>query len=219
MNKLICKYILQHYKYISFDVFDTLIERDVNKPSDIFTLVGGSILGEERAEEFHKFRKKAEREVREEKQYMEITLDQIYDKLGEIYERDIIEKLKNEEIKMEIEHCHIKMEMTTLYKACIKKEKHILIISDMYLPVEVIQRMLKHCNVMNYESLYVSNECGANKISGELFKIVMHQEGIKQSEMIHIGDSVKADFLGPRKAGIKSVLISRKKRLERLIHS
>ena len=52
MNKLISKYILCHYKYISFDVFDTLIERKVNKPTDIFALVGKNILGEE-AERFN----------------------------------------------------------------------------------------------------------------------------------------------------------------------
>lgn len=37
--------------------------------------------------------------------------------------------------------------------------------------------------------------------------------------MIHIGDSIKADFLGARKARVKSVLIGRKNRFERLIHS
>ena len=57
MNKLISKYILCHYKYISFDVFDTLIERKVNKPTDIFALVGKNILGEEKSEEFRELRK------------------------------------------------------------------------------------------------------------------------------------------------------------------
>ena len=40
MNKLVYRYIIRHYQYVSFDVFDTLIERDVNRPSDIFVLVG-----------------------------------------------------------------------------------------------------------------------------------------------------------------------------------
>ena len=79
--------------------------------------------------------------------------------------------------------------------------------------------MLEHCNITNYDSLYVSNEYGVNKISGKLFKIVLNQKGIKQSEIVHIGDSVKADFLGARKVGIKSILIRRKNRLKRLIHS
>ena len=219
MNKLICKYILNNYKYVSFDVFDTLIERDVNKPSDIFARVGKNVLGEEKAEEFRNLRKEAERKAREEKYQTEVTLEQIYKKLNGIYGQDIIEKLKNEEIQLEIDCCHVKKDIISLYNACIKKEKHVLIISDMYLSSEVIGKMLKHCNITGYEELYVSNEYGINKISGKLFKTVMNINRIKSSEMIHIGDSVKADFLGARKTGMKSVLISRKNRLERLIHS
>ena len=56
MNKLVYRYIVRHYQYVSFDVFDTLIERDVNRPSDIFALVGKSILGKENAEKFRIFR-------------------------------------------------------------------------------------------------------------------------------------------------------------------
>ena len=75
-----------------------------------------------------------------------------------------------------------------------EKEKHILIISDMYLPSEVIQKMLKACNILDYEKIYVSNEYGVNKISGILFKKVIQDKKINAYEMIHIGDSIKADF-------------------------
>ena len=81
MNKLVYRYIIRHYQYVSFDVFDTLIERDVNRPSDIFVLVGKCILGKENAEKFRILRKKAEFEAREENNHKEITLDQIYEKL------------------------------------------------------------------------------------------------------------------------------------------
>lgn len=47
----------------------------------------------------------------------------------------------------------------------------------------------------------------------------MKEKQIDPSKIIHIGDSFKADFCGARKAGIKSILISRKHRLKRLIHS
>lgn len=219
MNKLISKYILRHYQYISFDVFDTLIERKVNKPSDIFAIVGKNILGEEKSEEFRELRKRAESSVREAKQHTEINLEEIYEELSKVYDWGMIKRLKNEEIRLEINLCYAKKEIIDFYNACIKSDKQILIISDMYLPAEVIKKMLEHCNIVNYETLYVSNEYGVNKISGKLFKIVLNRRGIKHSEMVHIGDSVKADFLGARKVGIKSILIRRKNRLKRLIHS
>ena len=219
MNKLVYRYIIRHYQYVSFDVFDTLIERDVNRPSDIFVLVGKCILGKENAEKFRILRKKAEFEAREENNHKEITLDQIYEKLRGLYEEDVIEQLRKEEIQQEIKHCPRKENIAPLYQACVKKKKHILIISDMYLPSEVIQKMLKACNILDYEKIYVSNEYGVNKISGILFKKVIQDKKINAYEMIHIGDSIKADFLGARKARVKSVLIGRKNRFERLIHS
>lgn len=182
-------------------------------------MVGKCILGKENAEKFRILRKKAEFEAREENNHKEITLDQIYEKLRGLYEEDVIEQLRKEEIQQEIKHCHRKENIAPLYQACVKKKKHILIISDMYLPSEVIQKMLKACNILDYEKIYVSNEYGVNKISGILFKKVIQDKKINAYEMIHIGDSIKADFLGARKARVKSVLIGRKNRFERLIHS
>ena len=40
MNQVIAAYILTHFDTISFDIFDTLIERSVSKPTDIFEIVG-----------------------------------------------------------------------------------------------------------------------------------------------------------------------------------
>ena len=37
IDKIIKK--IEKYKYISFDIFDTLIKRNVEKPSDIFSAV------------------------------------------------------------------------------------------------------------------------------------------------------------------------------------
>ena len=48
----------------------------------------------------------------------------------------------------------------------------------MYLPSEVIQKMLKACNILDYEKIYVSNEYGVNKISGILFKKVIQDKKI-----------------------------------------
>ena len=40
---------------------------------------------------------------------------------------------------------------------------------------------------------------------------------IDKKNIIHIGDSIKADYIGARKAGISSILIGRKNRIGRLI--
>ena len=81
MNRLISGYIQKHYDIISFDIFDTLIERKVSRPSDIFRLTGEKVLGKAEAEEFCQKRILAERTAREGRNSQETDLDGIYDNL------------------------------------------------------------------------------------------------------------------------------------------
>ena len=43
MNQVIAAYILTHFDTISFDIFDTLIERSVSNPTDIFEIDGEKV--------------------------------------------------------------------------------------------------------------------------------------------------------------------------------
>lgn len=40
MKNYLLQALISKYQYISFDIFDTLIERKVKAPSDIFAIVG-----------------------------------------------------------------------------------------------------------------------------------------------------------------------------------
>ena len=218
MKPVIAKYILKHYKIISFDIFDTLVERNVRKPTDIFQITGEKVLGESHGQQFCENRMYAEKCARQKQINNEVTLEQIYNELVKVYESDIIEMLKKTEIQVELENCHKKETMFPFYQKCLEIGKRVFLISDMYLPQDVIEEMLRKCEIEHYQKLYISNRYGENKLSGELFQKVLNDNEIIPSEMIHIGDSVKADFLGARKKGIHSILIGRKNRFERLIH-
>ena len=45
----------------------------------------------------------------------------------------------------------------------------------------------------------------------------MEDQGFSENEIIHVGDSVKADILGAKKVGINSIFIPRKKMLKRYL--
>ncbi len=218
MNRLISGYIQKHYDIISFDIFDTLIERKVSRPSDIFRLTGEKVLGKAEAEEFCQKRILAERTAREGRNSQETDLDGIYENLLKEYgEQSVF--LKEKEIQLEIEMCHRKEKVASFFEECCFCGKEVYLISDMYLPFSVISSMLNRCGIHGYQALYVSNVYGKNKLSGELFKIVLHENSIDPKKMIHIGDSMKADFSGAHKAGVKALLIGRKNRVGRLIRS
>ena len=96
---------ISKYKYVSFDVFDTLIFRTVAHPNDIFDIVQlvYTKLYDKKICSFPKERVKAEQNVRRLHIGKDITLDEIYDNLD--YEESIKNKLKELEIKVELENC------------------------------------------------------------------------------------------------------------------
>lgn len=202
---------IERYDIISFDIFDTLIERDVRVPTDIFKRIAESCFNTENERNaFWKNRVWAEQEARKNRTDGEVTLDEIYTKLLDKYDDSITEKLMQSEIREEIKACRPKNKLISVYKHAMQRGKKVYFISDMYLPKEVISELLSKCSVYEYEKLYVSNAYRANKVSGELFQIVCTENQLKKEDWLHIGDSFKADFKGARKSGISSILLYRK---------
>lgn len=214
--KALLDYIINKVDTVSFDVFDTLIERDVVKPSDIFKIVARNVLGDEFTEQFYEHRVVAEKHARQNKNLDEVTLNDIYNELGVIYGNRCSELMKNE-IDTEIDSCHSKDKYVRLLNEAIENGKKVYLISDMYLSNKTIEAMLEKCNISGYDKLYVSSIYNANKQSGKLFDIVISENNIDVRKMVHIGDSFRADFWGAHKVGIKSILINRKYRLRRIL--
>lgn len=204
MKKIVEKY-LKKYNVVTFDVFDTLIKRNVSVPSDVFFLAGKEILGALEADDFRKKRCEAEHMAREKRLDKEITLAEIYEELKPIY-GELCEEIIAKEMAEEIRVCHVKDKYAQLLKECVAAGKKVYLISDMYLPRTVINEILYHCGIKGYEKLYVSNEYRENKESGNLFRIVIKENDIDRRKMIHIGDSIRADFIGAHKAKVKSSL-------------
>ncbi len=78
-------------EYVSFDIFDTLIKRDVKKPTDVFVIIEHNY----KICDFYKRRIEAEKRARKGK--VDTTIDEIYDIYNELYLNNINEakKIKN----------------------------------------------------------------------------------------------------------------------------
>ncbi len=207
--------LIKKYKIISFDIFDTLVLRNVEKPTDLFYLVENQMEGNN-AFGFHNKRIQAEKIARQKLSPREVNIDDIYDYL-DINDNNLKENLKAKEIELELASCYANKKIKKFYDRAIENGNEVIIISDMYLPQEVIQAMLGQCGIYRYKKLYVSNSFNANKITGKLFEIAISELGVPKKNIVHLGDSIKADFLGAHKAGIKAVLVHRKNRLRRFL--
>lgn len=200
-------------KIVSFDIFDTLIERKCLSPRRIFNLaarIGGVV--DCNVASFCCDRILAENEAR--KKHKEKTqIGDIYSELRKIgYDVDY-----SCEIEAETLMCKPKDSVLPLFEwAC--KNKVAVLTSDMYLGSSYIKQIIDGCGISGYDRMYVSCEHGAEKVSGKLFGLISKDYNIKPSKILHIGDSLKADILGGWKAGVRTIYIPKTELLSRIFN-
>lgn len=199
------KNLIDKYEYISFDLFDTLIKRNVSHPHDLFDLVEYEYNKKQKRKisNFRDIRIEAERKACELKN--EPNLDDIY----EILKIKNKEELKRLEVELEIEICQQNIDFYPVYEYAKSKGKKIVIISDMYLPKNIMLRILKNAQI-DFDYFFLSNDVGLNKRRGLIYQYVLKELGISAHEMIHIGDSKRSDYLMALIYGIKPVLIPKR---------
>ena len=195
----------------SFDIFDTVIGRRVQKPVDIFHLMSTRLIAEhpevphDIAENFHDIRRKAEADARKASSAEDINFDDIYDQLAKTCslskaQRDFLQTF---EFNLELENIRPIRSNDQLIHDLLAKGERVIFISDMYLQPKYIKQLLaKASPVFAKLPLYVSNECGLLKHTGSLFKYVLEKENIRPEELIHRGDNPVADLEMPRSLGI-----------------
>lgn len=187
---------IEKYDIVSFDIFDTLLKRNVAKPTDVFEYIEKkhNITG------FCEQRIAAEKRARTKKKGVEVTLSDIYAEMPYDF--------SSEELKAEGELLVANDWILPVYKHALKS-KRVIITSDMYLPEEFICQILEREGLGGYEKLYLSSSIGKTKHSGELFELIISELG-KENRLIHIGDSYRSDFEIPKKYGIDAIHIPTK---------
>ena len=203
----------------SFDLFDTLITRPVVEPEDIFSLVG--IIAQKRKLikanlNFRSIREKAEKIARQKSNSEEIIIDEIYEELRKIAKisRTVMKKLMQLELYIEKGYA---------FKIAYFKNKPIsknpIIISDTYLPENLIKQILKANNI-KYNKLYVSSKFKKTKSMGSLYRKILNDLKISPNKLHHLGDNKYSDFYIPTKYGIHAEIfsLSRHTPYEKFIH-
>ena len=115
MNQLITQ--IKKYQIITFDVFDTLITRDVYEPQDVFYFVEKRYNNLYHCNcDFMTKRINAEKNARKKYTYTEINLYEIYEELKRDFPEDICRRLQQMEINAEIAICCANPEMNSCYE-------------------------------------------------------------------------------------------------------
>lgn len=212
IKKMICN---PEVKYISFDIFDTLIVRPFFTPIDLFVLLDNdfkNLSQDPTGVDFSKMRVNAEKQARNylvnrKSKEEEVTLDDIYNVLINDYNisKTIANKMKKLEVDAEIRFCTKRKAAFELYEMALAIGKKVICTSDMYLPKNIIQKILTKNGYTEIDEIYLSSEVKLTKSTGNLFDYVKDKLNIDGSQIIHIGDNYESDVVIAKRHEINSI--------------
>ena len=184
------KKIIDKYEIISFDIFDTLLYRELVFPGNVFSYIENKynfknfMQNRTYSEQAYRVLKKARNIDCE-----DITYNDIYLKLDKNYP-----KAKDLELEVEYNILKANEDMLDCYNYALQQNKKIILISDMYLDSSFLEKVLNKNGYYNFDKIYVSSETKKLKNTGAMFKHVIKDLNINPSKILHIGDNMVSDF-------------------------
>ena len=192
--------LLLQYDVISFDIFDTLLFRPFSEPADLFFFVGAEL----DYMDFKHIRMQTEQEARQlslqKYGHAEVAIADIW-KLLEAKTGLSAERGMALELSLEQRFCYANPFFLEIVAALKTAGKRILLISDMYLPSEFLQELLKGKGFPGVERIYISCEHKKSKAEGSLYELVK-KELPPGSRMIHVGDNPVSDVKHAKEHGL-----------------
>lgn len=195
-NRDIIFNISMNYDILSFDIFDTLITRNVYDPKDSFEIISNRI-NEKNIEidNYYELRKQAEFNVRKNKNFKgDCNIHEIYKEFQKLtnLSKEETDLVKQIEIQTEYDLVIPRYDMLEIYNRLLQNGKKIVLVSDMYLTKEMITKMLKKCGYDNWYELLVSSELGYRKDNETMWEYFF--EKYKEFSTNHIGDNEYSDI-------------------------
>lgn len=181
----------ENYDAVSFDLFDTLIMRQVLFPSDVFELVDERLRQHGiMIEDFPARRMASEKELSRERAP---RLTEIYSYMKNTYQIAEIEPEQMAVLEWEID-CGLvvpRKDVCEMFSSLVACGKKTYIISDSYYNRNQITSIMKKCGITKYTDVFVSCEYETGKTQ-MLFR--KYREETKVERYLHIGDDETADI-------------------------
>ena len=185
---------------VSFDLFDTLLVRNVSSLDDLLSMIDIRLRDKNiNITDFVNIRTRAEKKLsigrapRLDEIYCEV-LNTTGDLNADAKELSIIE------YAVDLDTIEARREMVTLVNEIIKMGKLVYITSDCYYSKIQLQEILKVIGVDKVTDIIVSCEYDTSK-TGNLFEKLIDIAGTKN--IIHVGDDIVADEESAKRHGIK----------------
>lgn len=208
------KQLIENSEVVSFDIFGTLLMRTCASPEDVFDLVWARYSGLPYTEgsPFTSMRVNTCAEL---SKRQEPTLEEIYDALGSFNDAD---KMQIRQLELECEHEVLfpRKLGKELYDECVHLHKRIFITSDMYLPSDELEKLLRENGFNVFESILVSCEYRKTKQTGELYDVLLEKAAVPAGHILHIGDNFTTDYKNALRCGFNALYVGDRNIAKRL---
>ncbi|MFA5924755.1 MAG: rhamnan synthesis F family protein [Methylococcaceae bacterium] len=196
-------------KLIAFDIFDTLLCRPLMDAESVKAIVAERI-GGKTGRLYMQYRPIAEGQARE-AAGKDIGMTEIFARLGKLtgLSDETLASLRSLEEEVEMESVAPRPEVVELYRQALATGKPVVLMSDMFLPRAVIEKILQNNGITGWSMLFLSNEIGLRKDTGELYESVFAHYGISPAEMIMVGDNERSDLQIPCDKGVVGMHVLR----------
>lgn len=203
-NPSMLKEGVEKHQVISFDLFETLVFRDVQNEEALYAAVA-SELGYDDSFRMAKDRTAAELALRDTSEGGEPTLKEVYSYI--LDDPSDVAKFVQKEEELNIAACSANKQIIDIYNDLYKQRNSMICItSDTTLAEDTIKEIIKKCGIEGLDYLFLSSSLRATKRRGTLFAKLRNECGAEK--IIHVGNDFKADFLKPTSMGINSFLIN-----------
>lgn len=194
---------------VSFDIFETLIERRLDYPVSLFGLMQDDArrIAGAPGWDFVEDRRAARGMVRDGRHGEEVTLAERYDALAR--ERGFAPGTGTRLLEMELAHerrlCAARASGKRLFELALERGKRIVLVSDTYFDKDFVLELLRTNGYAGFQDLFVSSETGRLKSTGSMFAALPAALGVKPSDICHVGDNQYSDVVRAREAGLRTL--------------
>lgn len=206
-------------KLLSLNIFDTLLFRSCEKPTDVFLhqyqylraehLIPNSL----HPYEWSELRQSAEKKARQNTNChsLEVTLHEIYHELPQaLIDLNKIEQLIASEITAEQSLIYLDPYISKLIEYATEHNIVYICVSDTYYSCEQLQQIIsaaytkQNAYLPMPSRIYSSSELKENK-STHLFSLILNDLSYNPEEILHVGDNYTADIVQAQKQKINTL--------------
>ena len=183
---------------VSFDLFDTVMQRPSISP-DAVQRYAGLLLAREMADapDFFTARKAAEHAARAARNFEgDVGLDAIYQGMGDAgWGAEALARARVLEVEVERRIVLTRPPVVEALRHAKAAGKRVIAVSDTYFGRADIDALLAAAGLDGlFDDIVLSNELGARKDRGDLWKALLAREGAAPGAWLHIGDNEVSDM-------------------------